>query len=214
MERGELAQALRDIATQRHRPSWSEHTRTYSVPTLERWLYAFRQHGIDGLCPDGRVDRGRGRKLGDELCTLLCEIRREHPSVSVPVILRTLEADGRAEKGHLKASTIRKLFRQRGLDKIALRDGKGPKTRLRWQSALPDSIWQGDVCHGPTLTFNQKRTPIRVHGLIDDASRYIVALEAHPTEREDDMLGLLVRAILEDATRAVPRPPWACSQSR
>ena len=31
--------------------------------------------------------------------------------------------------------------------------------------------------------------------MIDDHSRYVVALEAHPTEREEDMLGVLVRAI-------------------
>ena len=37
--------------------------------------------------------------------------------------------------------------------------------------------------------------PVRIHGLLDDASRYVIALEAHHTEREVDMLGLLVRAL-------------------
>jgi hypothetical protein len=40
-----------------------------------------------------------------------------------------------------------------------------------------------------------KKLPVRIHGLLDDASRYIVTLEARHTEREDDMLALLVRAI-------------------
>lgn len=31
--------------------------------------------------------------------------------------------------------------------------------------------------------------------MLDDASRYIVALEAHHAEREVDMLGLMVRAL-------------------
>jgi len=195
LSRGELAAAFRALAQQRHRPPSVDSTRTYSVPTLERWYYAFREGGMDGLRPQGRSDRGRGRDLGAELRTLLCDIRREHPDASVPLILRTLEADGRIERGKVSPSTVRKLLREQGLDRIALRDGRSPKTRLRWQAALPDALWQGDVCHGPTLTFAGKRTPIRVHGLLDDYSRYVVALEAHPTEREDDMLGLLVRAI-------------------
>jgi hypothetical protein len=37
--------------------------------------------------------------------------------------------------------------------------------------------------------------PVRIHGLLDDASRFIIALEAHHTEREVEMLGMLVRAI-------------------
>jgi hypothetical protein len=36
---------------------------------------------------------------------------------------------------------------------------------------------------------------VRIHALLDDASRYVVALEAHHSEREIDMLGLLVRAL-------------------
>jgi putative transposase len=36
---------------------------------------------------------------------------------------------------------------------------------------------------------------LRIHALLDDASRYVVALEAHHTEREVDMLGLMVRAL-------------------
>ena len=193
--RGELAAALRELAQQRHRPPGADGTCFYSVSTLERWYYRFRADGMQGLRPAGRCDRGRGRDLGAELRTLLCDIRREHPDASVPLILRTLEADGRIEHGKVSASTVRKLLCEQGLDRVALRDGKSPKTRLRWQAALPDALWQGDVCHGATLVFGGKRTPIRIHGLLDDYSRYLVGLEAHAAEREDDMLGVLVRAI-------------------
>ena len=36
---------------------------------------------------------------------------------------------------------------------------------------------------------------VRIHGLLDDCSRYILALEAHLQERELDMLGVFTRAI-------------------
>src|SRR5690606_15405436 len=35
----------------------------------------------------------------------------------------------------------------------------------------------------------------RIHALMDDASRFVVALEAHHTEREIDMLAMLVAAL-------------------
>jgi hypothetical protein len=39
------------------------------------------------------------------------------------------------------------------------------------------------------------RTPLRIHGMLDDYSRYVVALEAHAQEREEDMLRVLIRAL-------------------
>ena len=188
LSRGELADALRELAQTRVRPPGSKLTKTYSVPTLERWLYAYRQGGLAGLQPRARSDRGRGRHLTDELRQLICDIRREHPTASARLIVRTLEADGRLEIGTIKPSTVRKLLREQGLDRIAVRDGTGAKTRLRWHAAAPDALWHADVCHGPTLHLAGVRTPIRIHGMLDDCSRYVVALEAHATECEQDML--------------------------
>lgn len=195
LSHGELAEALREIASKRVRPPGSELTKTYSVPTLERWLYAYRQGGLPALQPRPRSDQGRGRHLTGELRQLICDIRREHPTASARLIVRTLEADGRLEPATIKPSTVRKLLRQQGLDRVAVRDGTGAKTRLRWQAAAPDALWHADVCHGPTLQLSGTRTPIRIHGMLDDCSRYVVALEAHASEREQDMLQVLTRAL-------------------
>lgn len=195
LSHGDLAAALREISQTRVRPPESKLTKQYSVTTLERWLYAYRRGGLAALRPRGRSDRGRGRHLTDELRQLVCDIRREHPSASARLIVRTLEADGRLEAGTIKPGTVRKLLRQEGLDRIAIRDGASPKTRLRWQAAAPDALWHGDVCHGPTLRLGGVRTPLRIHGMLDDCSRYVVALEAHAQEREEDMLRVLIRAL-------------------
>ena len=89
---------------------------------------------------------------------------------------------------------MRRLYAERGLARIPLRDGPTAKARLRWQAERPGALWHGDVCHGPSLLVGGSTRPLRFHALLDDASRYIVALEAHHTEMETDMLGLLVRA--------------------
>jgi len=193
--RGELRQALAALSEQRFRPPGAPTTRTFSVPTLERWYYAYKKAGLDGLRPPRRKDAGRGRALTAEQRELVLAIRREHPSASAPLILRTLIADGRLQAGVVSATTLRRLFREHGLDRVSRRAGSSGHTRLRWEASAPDALWHGDVCHGPALVVAGTRRPLRIHALLDDASRYVVALEAHHTEREVDMLGMLAGAV-------------------
>ncbi|WP_437314538.1 DDE-type integrase/transposase/recombinase [Sorangium sp. So ce385] len=192
---GQLAAELRTLSEQRFRPPGAHSTRTYSVPTLQRWLYAYRAAGLDGLRPQPRSDRGFAQQLPEELRTLLLDIRREHPYASVPLILKTLVDDGRLEAGKVSEPTVRRLYAAHGLRRRAPRAEGEPKTRLRWQAERPGALWHGDVCHVTGCTVGGKAMPIRIHGLLDDASRYVVALEAHTTEKEVDMLGMTVDAL-------------------
>lgn len=97
LDRGELAQEPQRLSTQRFRAPRSHSSRSDSVSTLERWYYAYKQGGLEALRPDARSDKGRGRNLPPELRELLLGIRREHPSASVPLISRTLVAEGRMQ---------------------------------------------------------------------------------------------------------------------
>jgi putative transposase len=195
LDRGELRHELRLLARKRYRAPASKLARTYSVPTLERWYYRYKRGGLEALRPGPRGDRGRARDLTAEQRQLLLDIRREHRSASVPLILRTLVAEGRLERGAVSSATVRRLYVEHGLDRIPLRDGDGPKTRLRWQAEQPGALWHADVCHGPSLRVGGEKKPVRIHAILDDASRYVLALEALPTEREVDMLHLMVRAL-------------------
>jgi putative transposase len=196
---GERIELLRGVSEQRVRPPGSDTTRCYSVPTLERWLYAFKRGGLDALVPRARGDKGRGRDLEPALRELLCDIRREHPEVSVTLIVRTLRADGRIGP-EVTVCTVRRMYAEKGLVRCATVDGNGGhggKTRLRWQAVRPSALWHGDVCHGPTLTLAGRRAPVRVHALLDDASRFILALRVSSNEREETMLSLFTQALME-----------------
>jgi len=195
LARGELAAALRQLSTQRFRPPGADATRTYAVPTLQRWHYALRHGGLAALAPKPRRDRGRGRTLTPAQRDLLLQIRHEHPGASVPLILRTLVADGRLAPRAVSAPTVRRLYRANGLDRRARQGGPGQRMRLRWEAERPGALWHGDVCHARAILLDGTSHPVRIHALLDDASRYVVALEAHHTEREIDMLGLFVRAL-------------------
>ncbi len=95
----------------------------------------------------------------------------------------------------MSPSAVRRLFAARGLDRLTLRHGPEAKQRLRWQAERPGALWHGDVCHGAHLVTAGEKKPVRIHALLDDASRYVIAIEAMHQEREIDVLGLLVRAI-------------------
>ena len=197
LTRGELHEELVALAKLRVLPPQSKVTRTFSVPTLERWYYRFRKQGLAGLVPRPRKDRGHGRGLSPERRELLMAVRRQNPSASAKLIVRTLEASGRLTKGEVSASTVRRLYTAAGLLRRTLREaekGEGADRR-RWEAAHAGALWHGDVCHGPTMGGSGRWTPTRIHGLLDDKSRYVVALEARPTELEADMLTLFVGAV-------------------
>jgi transposase InsO family protein len=196
LDHGERSDILRRLSEQRVRPPDSDLTRCDSVPTLERWLYDFKRGGLAALIPQVRSDCGRGRDLDPELRELLCDIRREHPYVSVTVILRTLRADGRVGD-EVKECTVRRMFAERGLTRAPPVDGKGGKARLRWQAERPGALWHGDVCHGTTFILDERSIPVRIHALLDDASRMILALLVTNNEREETMLSLLAQALME-----------------
>ena len=91
---GELRAELEQLSRQCFRPPDAACTRTYGVSTLERWLYACKAGGPQALRPSPRADRGHGRCFDETMRELLCDIRREHRSASVPLILDTLIAEG------------------------------------------------------------------------------------------------------------------------
>jgi transposase InsO family protein len=193
LDHGELAEALRELAAQSVRPPGAARTRRYAVSTLERWYYRYRAGGLESLRPQPRSDRGHGRALTDAQRELLIAIRRAHPRVSASLILRTLVTDGRVEAGALTESTLRRFYAERGLDRAHATHAD--RERRRWEAGAPNALWHADVCHGPALRIDGASVPLRIHAILDDRSRYVVALRASSTERETEMLSLLVGAL-------------------
>lgn len=192
MDHGELAAALRALSTRRFRPPGSDVTRTFGVSTLERWLYRYRAGGLDGLRPRPRSDRGTAQALTEEQRELLCAIRRDRPGASARLIVRTLVARGLVAKDATSVTTVQRLFRERGLDRVSLQAAAPGERRRRWSCEHPNELWHADVCHGASLRVDDRSVPLRIHAMLDDASRFVVAIRALPTEREADMLALLV----------------------
>jgi len=168
LSHGELAAALRELSQKRFRPPESDVSRSYAVPTLEL------------------TDSERG---------LLLDIRRDHRSMSTKVIVRALTRQGLLRENIISLNSLRRLYRAHGLERRSKRhDGPG-KSRRTWEAAHPGKVWHADVCHGPRLEVAGKKLPLRVHGILDDNSRAVMAISARHTELEMDMLQLMTDAI-------------------
>jgi len=192
---GELALELQALSARPVAPPGATVTRVYAASTYEAWLYAYKQGGLEALRPKRRCDVGHGRNLNDEQRELLLAIKRERPAASAALIVRTLIEDGRLPRGLIRASTVRRLYAEHHLDAVHCRQLTGSeRDRRRWETPRPNVIWHADVCHGPALQVGHRSVPLRIHALLDDHSRYVLALQACSTERESDMLALLVRA--------------------
>ncbi|MEL6185031.1 MAG: DDE-type integrase/transposase/recombinase [Myxococcota bacterium] len=194
---GQLADELRKLSKTPFRPFWLDRSYCYAVSTLERWYYAYRSEGLVGLEPRPRSDKGYAQALTNEQRILILEIAKERPEVSATVLVRTLEADGRLGAREVSPQTVRRLLAAHGLDRKTRRQMVRGRTRRRWQADAPDALWHADVCHGPSLRIGGRTVPLRIHALLDDASRFIIGIRAFSTEREVDMLALLVQALRE-----------------
>lgn len=193
LTRGELGAALRELSSQHFTPPGADCSRSYSVPTLQRWYYAYKKQGLSALHPQPRSGV-LCQALTEPQRKLLLDIRREYPSASSALILRTLFADGRIQDGAVHEATVRRLFASQGLDRKSLsRVTRG--VRLRWQAERPNALWHADVCHGPALKIGQRSVPLRVHAILDDCARYVVAIRACSSEREVEMLMLMIEAL-------------------
>src|SRR5207302_5381236 len=86
-ERGQL---VRELANQAYEhPDGSRWT--YSRVTLDRWIRAYREHGLDGLRPPPRADLGVVRRH-PELLEEACQLRQELPARSAVQIGAILKA--------------------------------------------------------------------------------------------------------------------------
>lgn len=197
LDRGELMRQLEARAQKRYRPPGADRTRTFHAKTLQRWYYLAKKDLAGGLVPVSRA-RGFAKGLAPEQREILLEMRREHPSASAELLRAEAIRHGVIAADDISLSTLRRLYRLADLARVSLRvaDRADDVQRRRWQAHAPGDLWHGDVCHLPLLDEHGDPRRILVHGLLDDASRYALALVPRLQEREIDMLEVFLGALL------------------
>jgi putative transposase len=198
---GELQDELKVRAARRYRPPASDVTRTFHWKTLQAWFYAAKQ-GPRHLEPASRA-RGFGLALDDEQRRLLLQIRQEHRSASAELILREAVRSGLVKERAVSLSTLRRLYAASDLARTSKTRANRQKARHRWEMAKPCAMWHADVCHLWLRTPEGAPRKAYIHGFLDDASRFVLALQARSAERESDMLSVFCSALLVAPAPAV-----------
>ena len=165
-ERGRL---VRDLARHAHdHPDGS--ARQYARGTLDRWVRAYREQGLDGLKPQPRGDLGLVRRH-PELLEEACHLRAELPARSAAQIAEILLA---RHGIRVAERTIRQHLQQRGLHRAAL--AGQPRAFGRFEAERPNERWIGDVLVGPFVPYprvpGSKRAYLFL--LVDDYSRLLL----------------------------------------
>jgi len=194
LEPGELQEALEEKARLRYRPPGSSRSRTYHFKTLQNWYYAAKKGGMESLKPVSRA-RGHGLALSSEQRALLLDMRREHPTAAAEMILSEAVRNGIVALDAVSVETVRRLFRDADASRSGL-NRAARRQRRRWQADRPCALWHADVCHVWLRDRDGRPYKAYVHAILDDCSRYVVALEARPAEREVDLLSVLCGALL------------------
>jgi putative transposase len=124
-----------------------------SVPfrTAQRWVSRYRQFGLAGLARAGRADRGKRRRLSDDLCHLAEGLALQRPPLGPSAIYREVcrVADARGQRPpgyHTVYSAIRAI--PDNLETLALDGDKAYRETYdllyRREAEGPNQIWQAD----------------------------------------------------------------------
>ena len=165
-ERGHL---VRTAAARTHRHPDGSLVRL-SRNTLDRWLRAYRERGLDGLRPEKRSDTGAVRRH-PELFELAAALRTELPARSAAHIADII---GARSGIRIAARTIREQLAKRGLQRARL--VSEPVAYGRYEAERPNERWIGDVLVGPWVPHPRAAGSrrARLFLLVDDHSRLVV----------------------------------------
>ena len=197
--RGELQQIIRELAGREYAIPGSRR-RLIGEKTIEAWYYAWRQHGIEGLVPKPRADRGVS-KIAAQVQEAIMAAKRDNPRRSIRQLRQLLESSGQVARGTLSRSAIHRLLQQHGLSRIT-GSASVPEERRSFVAEFAGSIWYGDVMHGPKVLVRGQWRKTYLVSLFDDASRLIAHSSFCTGETALDIEGVLKQAVLK---RGLPR---------
>ena len=149
-----------------------------------KWLRAFREDGDSGLEQRSRRPRSHPLQTAQAMEQVVLELRAQHPAWGGRKLKRRLERLG--FEGVPAASTITEILRRHGQLGQPGVEAQGPWQRFEYQA--PNQLWQMDF-KGPLKLVDTGRCEILT--LLDDHSRYSLAVEACANQRAQTVKGRL-----------------------
>jgi len=197
LPRGERSARIAELATRTYRPP-AGGERRFSARTLWTWWSAYRRHGLDGLLPQRRQDRGRLRALAPEVLQAAIAVRREVPSRSTATVIHLLETQRRIVRGQLRRATLDRHLAQAGVARRRLKT-LGDKRYIRLLFERPNQFWVGDYHEAPLLwdPARERYRTLHLCAVIDHFSKLVPHAAWYATEQIATLEACLKQAILK-----------------
>lgn len=157
-----------------------------SRKTAYKWLNRYRASGLDGLKELSRARRSQPRRVARELEEAICGLRKERPTWGSRKIRARLKLDGWAVPS---IRTVENVLKRHGLNGWSRPD---PPARRRFEAEAPNDLWQMDIKGWFTIKGQGRVYPIT---LVDDHSRYLLALKAFCRETGANVQETLMEAL-------------------
>ena len=122
---------------------------TFAPATIERWFYAYKNHGFEALIQQPRSDSGKSRKIDNELEDYIKTLKMGSPRMPATEILDALVREGLVAPNEISLSTVTRCI-----------------NRIVWEEKLPVSdemrryerphineVWCGDSSVGPKVSW-------------------------------------------------------------
>jgi len=189
-----------------HEGSFAELCRRFRISrkTGYKWLRRFTAQGPDGLADRSRRPQTSPARTEAELEQRVVLIRTEHPAWGARKIRAILNREG--SQLLPATSTITGILHRHGL--ISAHESEQHEPWKRFERATPNELWQMDF-KGHFATDGSRCHPFT---MIDDHSRYALALQACADERMETVRERLIRTFktygLPQAILADNGSPW------
>ena len=142
----------------------------YHPSTFKSWLRKYRKRGFDGLYKSCRKDKGKPRKITEEIAVGIINTIRDYQVPSYSELYRKLVQQGYFDENYIKYQAIR-VYMQNNNIKLK------PETITsckKFEAEHINLIWLSDYMHGPYLKQGKKKRKAILCAIIDDRSRVIV----------------------------------------
>lgn len=147
----------------------------FSKSSIKQWVKLYNDSGrkIESLFPKPRKDRGKIRSIDDEIQDKILQYKIANPDETIPTLLKKMKNDKILSLDeNIRPSTIYRFLKNKSSE-----IKKAPKDRKKFETELPNDLWQSDVMHGPKVKNGSKSQKTYLHAIIDDHSRLIIHAE-------------------------------------
>lgn len=176
-----------------------------SRPTGYLWLRRYREQGVVGLEERSRRPQHSPRQIATSWERRIVELRQQRPDWGARKLRWLLRGQGI----DLPVITVHRVLLRQGLVREA---DRRPQATQRFERASPNQLWQMDF-----KSPKGSQQPVGPLSIIDDHSRYVIALERTGTTRSEVVRERLARVFaaygLPQAMLMDHGTPWWNTQS-